>query len=167
VAQQRPGALELRAEGPYVAGVTGRYNRAMCDHCGCHEIPAIAELSAEHEEILRVAWEVAEHGRGSERDELLGMLEIHVAAEETALYPLLVEIGDLDPAHCGVLEAEHAGLKAALLAGTFDRRTYYELAAHIEEEEMELFPAAMFGFEDEAWARLAATESFLGAPAAG
>ena len=29
----------------------------MCDHCGCHEVPAIAHLSAEHEAILRVAWE--------------------------------------------------------------------------------------------------------------
>ena len=28
----------------------------MCDHCGRGQFPAIAELSAEHEEILRVAW---------------------------------------------------------------------------------------------------------------
>ena len=133
----------------------------MCDHCGCREFPPIAELSAEHEEILRVAWEVAEHGQAADRDALLGMLEVHVAAEETALYPLLVAGGDLDAEHCGVLEEEHAGLKSALLAGTFDRRTYYELAAHIEEEEMELFPAAMFGFDDEAWALLGATARFV------
>ena len=133
----------------------------MCDHCGCREYPPIAELSAEHEEILRVAWEVGEHGDRTQRDLLLAMLEIHVAAEETALYPLLVADGDLADEHRRVLEAEHAGLKAALLAGTFDRRTYFELAAHIEEEELELFPAAMFGFEDEAWARLADTPRFL------
>lgn len=133
----------------------------MCDHCGCREFPPIAELSAEHEEILRVAWEVAEHGGVAESDALLGMLAVHVAAEETALYPLLVAGGDLDAEHSAELEAEHAGLKAALLAGTFDRRTYYALAAHIEEEEMELFPAAMFGFDDDAWARLASTDRFV------
>lgn len=133
----------------------------MCDHCGCRDFPPIAELSAEHEEILRVAWEVAEHGGVAESDALLGMLAVHVAAEETALYPLLVAGGDLEAEHRAELEAEHAGLKAALLAGTFDRRTYYALAAHIEEEEMELFPAAMFGFDDDAWALLAGTARFL------
>lgn len=133
----------------------------MCDHCGCREYPPIAQLTAEHEEILRVAWEVAERGGVDESDVLLGMLEVHVAAEETALYPLLVAAGDLDAAHSAELEAEHAGLKATLLDGTFDRRTYYALAAHIEEEEMELFPAAMFGFDDEAWAVLARTASFI------
>lgn len=133
----------------------------MCDHCGCRAYLPIAELSAEHEEILRVAWEVGEHGDPSARDALLDMLDIHVAAEESALYPLLVATGDLTPERSRRLEGEHASLTAALRAGTFDRRTYYELAAHIEEEELELFPAAMFGFEDEEWERLGATARFL------
>ena len=139
----------------------------MCDHCHCRDIRPIAELSAEHEEILRVAWSLSEHVRlaGATdpdlRDELLDMLQVHVATEEQALYPLLVASGGLDPSQSTVLESEHDALRAALLAGTFDRRTYYELAAHIEEEEMELFPAAMFGFDDEAWDRLAATPRFV------
>ena len=120
----------------------------------------------EHEAILRVAWALSEHVRlagttdAALRDELLRMLEIHVEAEETALYPLLVGTGDLAPEQSAVLEGEHEALKGALLGGTFDRRTYYELAAHIEEEEMELFPAAMFAFDDEAWERLAASPRF-------
>lgn len=139
----------------------------MCDHCGCRAFPPIAELTAEHEEILRVAWDIAEHHRlhgatdPQARDALLAMLEVHVEAEESALYPLLVAGGDLDPDRSVALEVEHADLKAALIAGTFDRRTYYELAAHIEQEEMELFPAAMFGFDDEAWELLAATPRFV------
>ncbi|MDZ7678858.1 MAG: hypothetical protein U5K29_09920 [Acidimicrobiales bacterium] len=59
------------------------------------------------------------------------------------------------------LEEEHAALGAALQHGTFDRRTFYELAAHIEEEEMELFPMTMFGFDDDEWTVLAATPRFL------
>jgi hypothetical protein len=97
----------------------------MCDHCGCREYPAIAEMSAEHEEILAVAWQLTElvrsgGGAGVEADQrrarLLRMLDIHARAEETALYPLLVARGDLTPEHSDVLEAEHAELAAAILA---------------------------------------------------
>ena len=35
--------------------------------------------------------------------------------------------------------------------GTFDRPAYFGLAAHIEQEELELFPLAMFGFDDDLW----------------
>ena len=48
-------------------------------------------------------------------------------------------------------EAEHRDLRCSLTDGAFDRRDFYALAAHIEDEEMELFPAAMLGFDDEEW----------------
>lgn len=128
----------------------------MCDHCGCREFGAIAELTAEHEQILSLAWRVAERDGGDEairsaRAQLQVVLDAHVDKEETALYPLLLEKGDLDVETSTVLEAEHAALHAALVAGPFDRRAYYALAAHIEQEEMELFPAAMFAFDDDEW----------------
>ena len=141
----------------------------MCDHCGCRENPPIAELSEEHEQILEVAWQLSERHRttgiadGSLRDQLIAMLDIHVEAEETALYPLLASCGDLGVIDQSRLEDEHAELGAALRAGTFDRRTFYELAAHIEAEETELFPMAMFGFDENDWAVLAATRRFLDA----
>ena len=69
--------------------------------------------------------------------------------------------GDLTVERSGALEAEPETLRAAIIGGTFDRRGFYELAAHIEEEELELFPAAMFGFDDDAWSDLEATEGFL------
>jgi hypothetical protein len=49
------------------------------------------------------------------------------------------------------LEAEHRDLRRLLTDRGFDRRDFYALAAHIEDEEMELFPAAMLGFDDEEW----------------
>jgi hemerythrin-like domain-containing protein len=139
----------------------------MCDHCSCRQHRAIAELSTEHEQILEVAWALSEQHRetgvadGPLRDRLARMLGVHVEAEETALYPLLVDTGDLDPTRRDGLEGEHTDLATALIGGTFDRNAYYELAAHIEEEEMELFPLAMFGFDDDDWAVLEATPRFL------
>jgi hypothetical protein len=44
-------------------------------------------------------------------------------------------------------------LHDALAAAVFDRPAFYALAAHIQVEEMELFPAAMLGFDDEEWGR--------------
>lgn len=134
----------------------------MCDHCGCREFPSIAELTAEHETILALAWQLAEATRqrvlvdGSIRDQLLRRLDLHVAKEEKGLYPLLLEQGDLSVETSNALEAEHRSLHASLTHGAFDRRDYYALAAHIEEEEMELFPAAMFAFDDDTWGEMQA-----------
>ncbi|QYG95183.1 hemerythrin domain-containing protein [Iamia sp. SCSIO 61187] len=129
----------------------------MCDHCGCREFPPIAELTADHERILHLAWALAEAPRaGAEPDEtvrrdLLELLDRHVAKEETGLYPELTAIGAVASAAVDDLEAEHDDIRRSLTEGTFDRRDYYALAAHIEDEEMELFPAAMLGFDDEEW----------------
>lgn len=129
----------------------------MCDHCGCREFAPIAELTAEHEEILERAWSLAETeraGRTASRrdlDELLQLLEVHVAKEETGLYPQLVARGALAGDTLAELEDEHVQLHAALRSEGFGRRAFYALAAHIEVEEMELFPAAMLGFDDEEW----------------
>lgn len=139
----------------------------MCDHCSCRQHRAIAELSTEHEQILEVAWALSERHRetgvadGPLQEQLGQMLAVHVEAEEVALYPLLVETGGLQPDLCEDLEQEHTDLAAALIAGKFDRRMYFELASHIEQEEMELFPLAMFGFDDDDWEVLEATPRFL------
>lgn len=138
----------------------------MCDHCGCRSIPAIAELTAEHETILELAWATAEaHGRPdalAAASRLLEVLEVHVAKEETALYPLLSDTGDLTEDSRRRFEEEHVEIRAALLAGSFDRNDYYALAAHAEAEENELFPVALFGFDDRDWADMAAAHAAAG-----
>jgi hemerythrin-like domain-containing protein len=130
----------------------------MCDHCSCRTYPPIADLSRDHETILELAWAVAEDAAHDPArvDALLALLDPHVVKEEQGLYPRLVESGDLAADTRSTLEDEHAELRQTLLTGRFDRRAYYALAAHIEEEEMELFPAAMFAFEDDTWDELAA-----------
>jgi hemerythrin-like domain-containing protein len=144
----------------------------MCDHCGCRAFPPIAELTAEHEEILERGWAVAEAERAgriqdaSEVDALVRLLDVHVRKEETGLYPELIARGDLSADQLAELEEEHRDLHRALTASTFDRRAFYTLAAHIEVEEMELFPAAMLGFDDEEWDAMdGAHRAATGAPA--
>lgn len=129
----------------------------MCDHCGCRAFPPIAELTADHELILQLAWTLAEATRnlqdpdGTVERDLLDLLDRHVAKEETGLYPALIATGAVSRDEVSDLEAEHRELRCSLTDGAFDRRDFYALAAHIEDEEMELFPAAMLGFEDDEW----------------
>lgn len=145
----------------------------MCDHCGCRAFPPIAELTAEHVEILAMAWELAEAARTGHPsapgvlDNLLALLDLHVVKEEAGLYPELLQVGGLTEEACAELEEEHRLVRAALVSGRFDRREFYELASHIEEEEMELFSAARFNFEEPEWedmagVHLAAAEVLLG-----
>lgn len=128
----------------------------MCDHCGCRAFGPIADLSREHDAILRLAWRFAEEPTRAVGEQLLELLDRHVAKEEQALYPLLHDQGDLDVQRCAGLEAEHEDLRGAIAGGRFDRPAFFALGAHIEEEETELFPAAMFSFEDDHWDELAA-----------
>lgn len=129
----------------------------MCDHCGCRAFPPIAELTADHEMILQLGWTLAEAARNRQHPDetvarnLLDLLDRHVAKEETGLYPALIAIGAVSRDEVGDLEAEHRDLRRSLTGGAFDRRDFYALAAHIEDEEMELFPAALLGFEDDDW----------------
>lgn len=146
----------------------------MCDHCGCRSFVPIAELTADHEEILRLAWDLAEAARlgvasdtPSTRRELLALLDAHVAEEETGLYPALVATGAVAAEQVTALEGEHRDLHARLASGTFDRRDFYALAAHIEAEEMELFPGAMLGFDEEEWAEVDSAHRLVALPQAG
>lgn len=129
----------------------------MCDHCGCREFGPIADLTADHESILAMAWQVAEAADRADperlaiRDRLVVLLDEHVVKEETGLYPQLMGTGDLSDDTNDRLEEEHRVVRAALIDGSFDRRDYFALAAHIEEEEMELFSGAMFAFDEEEW----------------
>lgn len=133
----------------------------MCDHCGCRNVGPTAELTAEHDQILTLAWELAEAQRlGQPADQttlrrLQRLRDKHSAKEERGLFPLVVETGDCTPEQIEHLETEHREQKARLEAGVFTRDDYYALAAHVEEEEFELFPMAMFGFDNLMWDEMA------------
>ena len=129
----------------------------MCDHCSCRTYAPIADLTAEHQEILAIAGPLAEATRHhrridtAARDRLVAILRDHVAKEETGLYPLLIAASGLDADAYAELEAEHRELFEALDAGTFDHLALYALERHIEEEEEVLFSAAVFYFDGDTW----------------
>ena len=129
----------------------------MCDHCGCRDFPPIAELSADHETILELAWTLAEEPRAGRipdpgvKTQLLELLDRHVAKEETGLYPVLLGVGGVSADEVTRLEAEHTDLHQQLSGEIFTRLDFYALAAHIETEETELFPFAMLRFDEKEW----------------
>ncbi len=129
----------------------------MCDYCGCRDQPPIGELMDEHDRIMDLAWRVVKHAEGGRaageaaRAELRVLLEMHAAKEEGALYPLLIASGDLEGDDRQVYEREHRELLALVDDAGFDADSSNVLAAHIEAEELELFPETMFAFDDAAW----------------
>jgi hemerythrin-like domain-containing protein len=134
----------------------------MCDYCDCRSRAPLAELSAEHEQILALLYELetavaaedVDRAR-STRENLASKLERHSRTEERGLYPELaaggVDVTALVNEHRVVDAAlHHAGLEAATQA-------IAALRAHIRDEEHDLFPAAHQLLGDAAWARLEAS----------
>lgn len=146
----------------------------MCDHCGCRNFAPIAELTAEHVEILKLAWiltEAHQEGRTPSPEvaaSLYALLEVHDAKEEVGLYPILEALGGLSAEVREQLEAEHAELFRVLDHGVFDRKVYYSLESHIELEEHELFSGAMLRYDDTEWEEMSmahhAVEHAFGRP---
>lgn len=143
----------------------------MCDHCGCRAYPPIAELTAEHEQILALAAPLAaathhhHHIDGAARERLVALLHAHVAKEEGGLYPLLIDEMGEPPDAFDHLEVEHRELFDAIGDDTFDHLALYALQRHIEEEEEVLFSAALFHFDGDTWDDLEAAHRRLDVPA--
>ena len=129
----------------------------MCSHCGCRDYPPIAELTAEHEQILALAEPLARATRrgalidAAVPSRLLELLQLHAAKEEAGLYPLLIAEMGASPDAFEDLEEEHGEVVAAIHAGTFDHLALYALQRHIEEEEEVLFSGALFHFDGDTW----------------
>ena len=68
----------------------------MCNYCGCRAIEPIAQLTAEHEEILRLSHQVATALASDDYvvvaatlSRLRHVLDVHDAVEELAVYPAM------------------------------------------------------------------------------
>lgn len=129
----------------------------MCDYCGCRDQPPIGELMDEHDRIMDLAWRIVRNPTAGSatgdtaRAELRTLLAMHAAKEERALYPLLIASGDLEVTDRGAFEREHRELLALVEDADFDADSSDVLAAHIEAEELELFPDTLGAFDDAAW----------------
>jgi hypothetical protein len=148
----------------------------MCDYCGCHNIPTLAQLIAEHDEIraaARKARRAAQEGefdaarRGVKR--LLALLELHTEIEEHGLFP---PMSREFPDHISSLETDHRWISEALqklaaAPAAYDgwdlqlTRTAGALFEHLLREQDGLFPASLAVLAPKEWDELDATREAL------
>jgi hemerythrin-like domain-containing protein len=140
----------------------------MCEYCGCQSVPAIAELTAEHDQIREVAREldtVAQRQDLPVATELAGrllmLLAPHTAVEEQGLFRAMAgEFG----AHVASLTDDHRRIEQVLgdvasgdPADGWPRRVRVavgELFHHILREQDGLFPAALSVLTPQQWDHL-------------
>lgn len=148
----------------------------MCNYCGCRAIEPIAQLTSEHEQILGLSNEIRlALNRGEQALaagvllRLQGVLEVHDAVEELALYPAMARQPELAD-KVGALFDEHDELDRVIVAAlqhadpsgaTQDDWTAVlaaleTLAEHIDHEEHGLFPAAAVTLDPSDWEHAAA-----------
>jgi hemerythrin-like domain-containing protein len=137
----------------------------MCEYCGCREVPAIAELRDEHHHLLdevdhlRRALAAGDHeGAAQLLTSLVAHLGQHVSREEHGIFTALRDQGDYTD-EVGALEGEHRWRDAAIgglrpgstefadaLTALFDA-----LEAHIEREDLGVFPVSVVTLGAEGW----------------
>jgi hemerythrin-like domain-containing protein len=137
----------------------------MCEYCGCQDIPAIAELTAEHDRLRELSRELVDACEACDLDaardlaaRMLTVLWPHTSVEEDGLFPALAaEFGD----YLGTLQTEHRRIHAALENLFFVAPPAYwpenTIAAldllfeHILKEQDGLFPAALATLDAHGW----------------
>ncbi|MFB6778396.1 hemerythrin domain-containing protein [Streptomyces sp. NPDC056352] len=139
----------------------------MCEYCGCQSLASIAELTREHDEVVRLI----SHLRPAHQDgdvarmaelarEIATVLGPHTQVEEHGLFPAMA--GDF-PEQIAALEAEHRRIES-VLAEAADGATPTDLAwanrlmeamamlrNHILKEQDGVFPAALANLGTEEW----------------
>jgi hemerythrin-like domain-containing protein len=137
----------------------------VCEYCGCQDVPAIAALTEEHDEIRAVARDAskaagrADHGAAADAAQrLLTLLRPHTEIEERGLFPAMAgEFAD----HVTSLADDHRRMDdvlAAVASGQPQpdwadrlRQCLAELFAHILREQDGLFPAALSVLTPQQW----------------
>lgn len=141
----------------------------MCEYCGCQNVPAIAVLTAEHDELRAVARDAASAARSDDRTaaaaaarRLLTLLRPHTQIEEQALFPAMA--GEF-PEHVTSLLNDHHRIEhtLAVIADPADAGATWvrdldaalaELFTHILREQDGLFPATLSVLTPSDWDHL-------------
>jgi hemerythrin-like domain-containing protein len=134
----------------------------MCSYCGCRNIPMIAKLTKEHEDIAACAYKLTAAYREGDvaagrvaAQELAGKLNPHARREENGIFAELKK-DDLFTDHVEELCAEHDDLDRyidAIIAGdlSYTPGLVLLLKNHIDREENGLFPSALTYLSDDQW----------------
>ena len=151
----------------------------MCNYCGCRALEPVAELAAEHVQILNLGEEIrravarGEHVVAAELLQTLhDVLEVHDAVEELAVYPAMArhlefrdKVGTLFDEHDELDRVVQEALTAAHRSGpsTADWAAVLTalemLAEHIDHEEHGVFPAAAVSLDPADWEYAAAVRA--------
>jgi hemerythrin-like domain-containing protein len=138
----------------------------VCEYCGCQEVDAIAELTAEHDIVVNLSGQARRALRAGSLDlaaelsrDIARVLAPHTAVEEGALFPALaMEYGS----HVRGLVDEHRLIESVLAAsrdgtpadlawpGRLEQALTL-LREHILKEQDGLFPAALATLDPAQW----------------
>jgi hypothetical protein len=149
----------------------------MCGYCGCQELTAIEDLTAEHDAIVTLSGTARRALAAGELDTaadaarvIATILGPHSVVEEEGLFPAMVrDFGE----HVQALVAEHRTIEAVLaqsVEGTPIDPTWPQaledtldaLREHIIKEEDGVFPAALTVLEPAQWEQIAAVRERVG-----
>lgn len=138
----------------------------MCSYCGCRALDEVADLTAQHEEIINATGAIRKSALAKDRESvklhvasLVELLLPHTIQEETGVFAELSKRSEFKD-HVKTLCAEHERLHHLfdrLSAGEMSLvdTAIDELREHIEKEENGLFPAAAVELEGVLWQDLA------------
>ena len=146
----------------------------MCEYCGCQSLPAIAELTREHDLVVNLIADLKGAGDIARMAELArqvaAILGPHTWVEEQGLFPALAH--DF-PDHLTALEAEHRRVEEVLaeaadgtpIDSTWPDRlmdTMRMLREHILKEQDGVFPAALTTLRTADWEAIDAVRALVG-----
>lgn len=135
----------------------------MCEYCGCHQNPYIAELMDQHDELAALGDSAVRALRQgdvaaatAELTELTTLLKAHNDVEERGIFAAMRELGEFVEL-TDELAAEHVVMQARL--GDFAREPAVsdlvhlldDLADHVEKENRGVFPFAYSAFSGSEW----------------
>ena len=138
----------------------------MCSYCGCRALTEIADLTAQHEEIVNATGPLRRAAEAQDQEaakdqvvSLIALLNPHTAQEEFGVFAELRKREEFTE-HIDALCAEHVHLHAhfARIANGemgLVGEAISALREHIEKEENGLFPAAAIELEGPVWQELA------------
>ncbi len=150
----------------------------MCEYCGCQDVPAIAELTAEHERLRDLGSDLAAAARRGDVSQaralvaaMNAVLQPHTAVEETGLFPALW--GEYPDAMLA-LTNEHREIHDALASVveeppplSWPRRVQEgldRLFEHILKEQDGVFPAALATLTVDDWTAVSNARAAVSAP---
>lgn len=129
----------------------------MCEYCGCQDLPAIAQLTAEHDRLRDLGRSLVDAAASADLDRartvaqsMLDVLDVHTSVEEDALFPAMAGEYERALRH---LADEHVTVHSTLTALAVgapgpDWRAHAQavvhlLFEHILKEQDGVFPAAL------------------------